>query len=177
MEMSGDSAEVPSGAILAALKMIEVTGEDLESAATSAGEVAALLETWGIPVLTQAFGLLIYEAMSAIRPAEGEPDRLHMVVPAVLTRLGSAGWTKPFLPTMAGVLTAAALGGDIWQWRAGLGPLAGGETAAWCLTAWLLFDFVDGLVYEEPGGFARETARIVTRAAGGGDLGEHDPLR
>jgi hypothetical protein len=172
MDLSGERAEVPSGAILAALQMIEVTGEDQEAAAGRVGEITTLVNAWGVPVLTQAFSLLIFGAMSAIRPAEGEPDRLHLIVPAVLTRLGQVDWARPFLPTMAGVLTAAALGDDIWQWRVGLSPVSRAETAAWCYTAWLLADLTDSVGFGKPGTFSRIAAEIVTSAADGGDLND-----
>lgn len=166
MDLPDGGAEVPFGAILAALKMIEGGSEGGEPTAVSE-EVAALLDVWGIPVITQAFGLLIYGAMAAIRPGEDAPDRLHMVVPAVLTRLRAIESARPFLPTMAGVLTAAATDADAWQWRTALGPVTSKETAAWLLTAWLLADFVDNLVYRESGKFVRVGAEIITRASGG----------
>jgi hypothetical protein len=156
---SAGHGKVPTGAILAALTMLEVTGQGEEVAVAQAGEIARLLETWGIEVLAQAFGLLIYGAMSAIRPAEG--DNLHTMVPAVLTRLGKINSARPFVPTMAGVLTAAATADDIWQWRATLGPVAVAEIQAWCWTAWLLADFLDR-AHGEPGRFARQSARLVT---------------
>ncbi|HEY3958663.1 MAG TPA: hypothetical protein VGM53_35320 [Streptosporangiaceae bacterium] len=87
-----------------------------------------------------------------------------MTIPAVLTRLGKTESAKPFVPTMAGVLTAATTAGDIWQWRATLGPVAVAELQAWCWTAWLLADFLDS-VHGEPGRFARQAAQIVTRNA------------
>lgn len=61
MDLPDGGAEVPFGAILAALKMIEGGSEGGEPTAVSE-EVAALLDVWGIPVITQAFGLLIYGA-------------------------------------------------------------------------------------------------------------------
>lgn len=166
MSQSGGHEVVPSGAILAALRMIEVTGGGQE-AAGRAGEIAALLDTWGAPVLSQAFSLLIFGAMSVIHPAEDGPDLLHMIVPAVVARLGRAEWTRPFVPTMAGALTAAALGDDIWRWRTGLGPVSRAETAAWCYTAWLLADLTDSVGFGEPGTFNRVAVQIVTGADGG----------
>lgn len=166
MDDSGQSAKVPSGAILAALKMVE-GGKDVEPPAAHGEEIDVLLDVWGTQAITEAFGLLIYGAMSAIRPAEGTPDRLHMVVPAVLARLRGIDSARSFLPTMAGVLTAAATDADVWQWRASLGPVTSEESAAWLLTAWLLADFVDKMVYREPGKFVRVAAEIVTGTASG----------
>ena len=57
-----------------------------------------------------AFGLLIGVAMSSVRPADGEPDQLHQVLPAVLTRLRRMDLAEAHVATMGGALTAAALG-------------------------------------------------------------------
>ncbi|HEY3958526.1 MAG TPA: hypothetical protein VGM53_34615 [Streptosporangiaceae bacterium] len=154
--------QAEEGAILSALTIIEATGRGDEMAVVRAAEIADLVKAWGTSALTQAFALLIYAAMSAIRPPEG--DNLHVMVPAVLTRLSKIESAKPFVPTMAGVLTAAATGEDIWQWRATLGPVGGAELQAWCWTTWLLADFLDK-GHGEPGKFAREAAQIVTRDA------------
>ena len=57
MDLSGERAEVPSGAILAALQMIEVTGEDQEAAAGRVGESRSPsrppLTGTGIPNITR----------------------------------------------------------------------------------------------------------------------------
>lgn len=158
--------EVLPGAALAALTILDATGHGEEHAADRAGEIGDLLQTWGTTAITQAFGFLIYGAVSAVRPENGEPDNLHTVVPAVLTKLKVIESARPFLATMAGVLTAAAVGDDIWQWRTSLGTISKKETAAWCWTAWLLADLID-TGYGEPGRFVREATRIVTDAATG----------
>lgn len=166
MEPPAEHEKVPTGAILAALTILEATGQGDEVAAGLASEIAGLVDAWGVPVLTQAFGLLIFGAMSAIHPKEG--DNLHLTVPAVLARLGKIESARPFLPTMAGVLTAAATGDDAWQWRETLGAVGRSEMAAWCWAAWLLADLLDTL-HGEPGRFVRETARIVTQSADEGE--------
>jgi hypothetical protein len=57
MDLSGERAEVPSGSILAALQMIEVTGEDQEAAAGRVGESRSPsrppLTGTGIPNITR----------------------------------------------------------------------------------------------------------------------------
>jgi hypothetical protein len=166
MDPQDQPAEVPAGAVLAALAILDATGHDEEHALAQADEIAGLLQTWGVTAITQAFGFLIYGAMSAVLHEEGEPDRLHTVVPAVLTKLSKIQSARPFMPTMAGVLTAAAVGDDIWQWRMSLGTVSRKETAAWCWTAWLLADLID-TGHGEPGIFVRETARLVTESAAG----------
>jgi hypothetical protein len=159
-----EGSTVPTGAILAALSVLEATGQGDEVAAGRAGEIAGLVDSWGVPVLIQAFGLLIFGAMSAIRPTTG--DNLHLTVPAVLARLGKIESARPFLPTMAGVLTAAATGDNVWQWRRTLGPVGRSEMAAWCWTAWLLADLLD-TGRGEPGRFVRESVRIVVAQSTG----------
>jgi hypothetical protein len=166
MEPQEQLPEVQAGAVLAALAILDATGQGDEHAAAQAGEVADLLQTWGTTAITQAFGLLIYGAMSAILPEAGEPDNLHTVVPAVLAKLCKIQSARPFVPTMAGVLTAAAIGDDIWQWRISFGAVSKKETAAWCWTAWLLADLID-TGHGEPGRFVREAARLVRESAAG----------
>lgn len=166
MEPQERQVEVLPGAVLAALGILDATGHGDEHAAAHASEIAGLLQTWGTTAITQAFGFLIYGAVSAVPPEDGEPDNLHTVVPAVLAKLKAIESARPFLATMAGVLTAAAVGDDIWQWRTSLGTVSKKETAAWCWTAWLLADLIDS-GYGEPGRFVREAARIVTDSATG----------
>jgi len=160
MTDSGD-AGVPSGAILAAITMAGAPSSGEEPSEAFAEEIAVLVRTWGIPGMTQAFSFLIDVAMTLVEPGSGSPDRVHQVLPAVLTRLGQTGLPKPLLATMAGALAAAALEEDSWQWRQGLGPLTSGEALAWCYTAHLLADFIDTIVLGSPGEFTRRVTAIV----------------
>jgi hypothetical protein len=153
MDISGSGA--PPGAILAALDMIEGDGEECTE---------ALLETWGEGYIAQAFGVLIATAMEAVEPSPGEGDRLHLVVPAVVTRLHESGRGRRFLPTMAAVLTAAALGEDVWGWRGLFGCPGPDELVVWRETTRLLADMADTLVYGERGSFGRLVAETVTGA-------------
>ncbi len=160
-----DSGDVPSGAILAAITMAAAPSSGGEPSGAFAEEAAALVQTWGIPGMAQAFSFLIDVAMTLVQPGSGGPDRVHQVLPAVLTRLQETGLPKPLLATMAGALAAAALEADSWQWRQGLGPLtgaeAGAEALAWCYTAYLLADFIDTIVLGSPGEFGRRVTAIV----------------
>src|SRR6266567_2704183 len=99
MAASAD-VNVPSGAILTAVKMVVAlgSGED-EPSQAFADEVTTLAGIWGIPALMQAFGLLIGVAMSSVTPESGEPDRLHHILPAVLTRLRRTQLAEPVLAT------------------------------------------------------------------------------
>jgi hypothetical protein len=63
---------------------------------------------------------------------------------------------------MAGVLTAAAMDRDPWQWRQGLGPIGNPEALAWFYTAWFVTDLVDEVVLHERGAFTRSIAAMVT---------------
>jgi hypothetical protein len=145
--------------------MVEALGnqDDDQVFARVAGEIPHLVRRWGIPVITPAFGLLIGTAMTLITPGPDEPDRLHCVVPAVLTRLRLTGLADDLLPTMAGVLTAACSEQNPWRWRQGMGPISNLEVLAWCYTAWLVSDLADEAVLHEHGAFARMLTATVTR--------------
>lgn len=152
--------DVPAGAILAALDMMRPVPEG-EAAGPAVEEAGALMSTWGVPELARAFSLLISAAMTVVRPSDG--DLLHVVVPAVVTRLCEDPDAAPFVPMMAGALTAAALFDDAgWRWRPGFGEVNRRELGAWCRTAFLLADMADTLIYQEKGAFAGIVAGIIT---------------
>ena len=158
---------VPPGAILTAVTMVEAldSGDgDGQAFATAATEIPRLVRQWGVPVLTQAFGLFIGTALTLVEPRPGDPDRLSLVVPAVTTKLRTLGLAQSLLPTMAGVLTAAAMEQNPWRWREGLGPIGNAEALAWCLTAWVVADLVDEVVLGEHGKFTRMLAAMVSDA-------------
>ncbi len=157
---------VPTGAILTAVTMVEALGDpdDEQMFARVAAEVPLLVARWGIPVLTQAFGLLIGAAVTLVTPPLGGPGRLHLVLPPVLTRLNRLHLPGYLLPAMAGVLPAACLDQDPWQWRHSIGPIGNAEALAWCYTAWLVTDFVDTVVLREHGAFTRRLTGLVTCA-------------
>lgn len=140
MEPQDQQSEVAAGAVLAALSILDAIGDGDEQALARAGEIDELLQAWGVTAIVKAFCFLICGAMSAVLHEEGEPDRLQTVVPAVLAKLAQNEYARPFLPTMAGVLTAAAVGDDVWQWRMSLGAVGRKEASAWIWTAWLLAD-------------------------------------
>lgn len=159
----GQGGNVPAGAILAALDILEITSQGENPTAAAVRQASDLIGAWGAPVLAKAYSLLIYGAIASVHPAEGAPDNLHMTVPAVLTRLRKIEKARPYLPTMAGVVTAAATGADPWQWRMSLGPVPSddlSELQAWCWTAWLLADLLD-TGHGEPGRFIRDSRRTV----------------
>lgn len=164
MEPQDQQSEVAAGAVLAALSILDAIGDGDEVAVARAGEIEELLQAWGVTAIIKAFCFLICGAVSAVLPEEGEPDRLHTVVPAVLAKLGKIEYARPFLPTMAGVLTAAAVGDDVWQWRMSLGAVGRKEASAWIWTAWLLADLID-TGQGERGRFVRDAATIVTDSA------------
>src|SRR5581483_1947005 len=136
--------DVPSGAVLAAIRILEILASREDEPSEAVGEeIATFVKAWSVVVLTQAFSLLIGAAMMSVQQRSGKPDRLHDIVPAVLTRPRRTGLAEPALATMGGVLTAGALEEDPYQWRQNLGPVTNGEALAWCYTAWLIGDFLD----------------------------------
>jgi hypothetical protein len=83
------------------------------------------------------------------------------LVPAVVRRLRALELVpEEVLPTMAGVLTAAALGQSPLGWRRAVGestPAAEHSVGpAWAYTAWLLADFPD-FAADEKGATAKLT--------------------
>jgi hypothetical protein len=106
-------------------------------------ELLGLIRDTGVTPeeLTQGFALLISSFMHLL---DGPVDLL----PAVIQRLGALELVSAeVLPTMAGVLTAAALGQSPLGWRRAVGestPAAEhSEGSAWAYTAWLLAGFLD----------------------------------
>ena len=89
------------------------------------------------------------------------------LVPAVIRKLRALELvSEEVLPTMAGALTAAALGQSPLGWRHALG--SGTPTAehlegpAWAYTAWLLADFLD-FAADENGATAELTDSLVAK--------------
>lgn len=70
------------------------------------------------------------------------------------------------LLTMAGALTAAALGQSPLRWRRAVGAITliteDGEGPAWTYTAWLLADFLD-FAADESGATAKLTDSLFAR--------------
>jgi hypothetical protein len=89
-------------------------------------------------------------------------------VPAVLARFRRLELPEvpdEALPLVAGILTAACVGLNPFQWRTGLGPVERPEGLVWAYTAWLVVDFMDNAVFgEKPGQFAE----IVTATLAAG---------
>lgn len=164
--MQHEDREVPSGALAAALEMVEVLhGHDGGAPPNQVmDQIMRGLKIWGRPVVTEAFGTIIYVAAQQLRPASDDPDSAGLkmqVVAAVLTRLRRDVPEVPaeHLPIVAGMLTAAFLEIGPFEWRMSLGPVDPDEDLAWCYTALLLVDLVDSTM-ERPGGFA-EILRAV----------------
>jgi len=89
------------------------------------------------------------------------------LVPAVIRKLRALELvSEEVLPTMAGALTAAALGQSPLRWRHGLGsstPAAEhAEGPAWAYTAWLLADFLD-FAADENGATAKLTDSLFAK--------------
>jgi hypothetical protein len=89
------------------------------------------------------------------------------LVPAVIRRLRALELVpEEMLPTMAGVLTAAALGQSPLGWRRAVGAITPAaeysEGPAWAYTAWLLADFLD-FAADEKGATAKLTDSLYAK--------------
>lgn len=92
----------------------------------------------------QGVGTLVYVFLTFLGKQCTDGDALHMIVPAVITRLKKIPWVFPqAVPTMAGALTAGTMGLSPNGWRQMYGPWSDFELVAWTCTAWLLADMID----------------------------------
>jgi hypothetical protein len=113
--------------------------------------------------LTQGFALLIGSFRHLL---DGPLD----LVPSLIRKLRALELVADeVLPTMAGALTAAALGQSPLGWRHAVGSgtsMAGpSEGPAWAYTAWLLADFLD-FAADEQGTTARLADSLFARLLG-----------
>ncbi len=87
-----------------------------------------------------------YQLASPDQAADPEApvrDHLHSFQPAIIARLGRMADIEPAaVPLMAGVLTAASLGLDCYDWRLRLGSPDRAEYAVWAFTAFYLCDLI-----------------------------------
>ena len=138
--------EVSGGALLIALELVEGFSDDRDDIEEPAAGLREAVEHWGHETITEALGMLIVGAMELAEPREGEPDSIHLVVPAVVGRLRTLRAERladHVLPTVSGILTAAALGLSPYEWRSTFGPIPRVETVVWCYVAWAVFDLMD----------------------------------
>jgi hypothetical protein len=182
MPFTGSERTVPTGALVAAMAIIEslhgrnpserdlaergLGGSPGETIAEieAVAEITFAVKQWGEETLTEAFGQIIATVMSLIEPGTGMADNLHTIVPAVLVRLHRMRMSEvpdESLPTVAGLLTAAFFQQDLYTWRMSLGPIGPGESLVWCYTAWLLVDFADEAVFGVPGRFAEVLTDVL----------------
>lgn len=137
---------------------------DVDRDSAVVADLITAVDHWGLEVITEAFGTLMYTMINLTQPDSDEDSALSLVVPAVLTRLQEMQLPEvpdEALPTVAGLLTAACLGQSPYEWRTNVGPLGVQEPITWCFVAWLLNDFVDNAVLEQPGGFARLLTEVL----------------
>jgi hypothetical protein len=158
--MPSDQDEVPAGAVIAAMELVKGLGDNEN--AMPGDELLSLIRDTGVTPqeLTQGFALLIASFMHLL---DGPMD----LVPAVIRRLRALELVpEEMLPTMAGVLTAAALGQSPLGWRRAVGAITPAaeysEGPAWAYTAWLLADFLD-FAADENGATARLTDSLFAR--------------
>jgi hypothetical protein len=158
--MPSDEDEVPAGAVVAAMELVKGLGDNEN--AMPEDELLGLIRDAGVTPeeLTQGFALLIGSFMHLL----GGPMDL---VPAVIRKLRALELVpEEVLPTMAGALTAAALGQSPLRWRHGLGSSTSTaehtEGPAWAYTAWLLADFLD-FAADENGATAKLTDSLFAK--------------
>jgi hypothetical protein len=158
--MPSDQDEVPAGAVIAAMELVKGLGDNEN--AMPGDELLGLIRDSGVTPreLTQGFALLISSFMHLL---DGPMD----LVPPVIRKLRALELVpEEVLPTMAGALTAAALGQSPWHWRRAIGAIAPAaehsEGPAWAYTAWLLADFLD-FAADESGATAKLTDSLFAK--------------
>jgi hypothetical protein len=158
--MPSDQDEVPAAAVIAAMELVKGLGDNEQ--AMPGDELLGLIRDTGVTPaeLTQGFALLIASFMHVL---DGPMD----LVPAVIRKLRALELVpEELLPTMAGALTAAALGQSPLGWRHAVGAIAPtaeqAEGPAWAYTAWLLADFLD-FAAEENGATAKLTDSVFAK--------------
>jgi hypothetical protein len=163
-----DQTQPAPGAVITALTIVEALENRAggRPPAEVSEEIRLLLGQWETTDILRAFALLVTTAVRLVEQAPGQPDVLAATVAPVLSRLrGLAPDELPAdaLPTAAGILTSAATGHDPYQWWSRLEPTgnADGDLATWSYPTWLLLDYVDAVVLDQPGAFARMVTATV----------------
>jgi hypothetical protein len=158
--MLSDQDEVPADAVIAAMELVKGLGDNEN--AMPGDELLSLIRDANVTPeeLTQGFALLIYSFMHLL---DGPMD----LVPAVIRKLRTLELVpEEVLPTMAGALTAAALGQSPLRWRHAVGSITPAaehpEGPAWAYTAWLLADFLD-FAADENGATAKLTDSLFAK--------------
>jgi hypothetical protein len=166
--MPSDQDEVPAGAVIAAMELVKGLGSDEN--AMPGDELLGLMRDASVSLeeLTQGFALLIGSFMHML---DGPLD----LVPPLIRKLRALALVpEEVLPTMAGALTAAALGQSPLGWRRAVSAITPAaeysEGPAWAYTAWLLADFLD-FAADEPGATARLTDSLFARLLGDDERG------
>jgi hypothetical protein len=161
--MPSDQDEVPAGAVIAAMELVKGLGSDEN--AMPGDELLSLIRDASVSPeeLTQGFALLIGSFMHML------DGPLDLVAPLIRKLRALELVPEEVLPTMAGALTAAALGQSPLGWRHAVGSgtsIAGpAEGPAWAYTAWLLGDFLD-FAADEQGAAAKLTDSLFARLLG-----------
>jgi hypothetical protein len=158
--MPSDQDEVPAGAVIAAMELVKGLGDNEN--AMPGDELLGLIHATGVTPeeLTQGFALLISSFMHLL---DGPMDLL----PPLIRKLQALELVpEEILPTMAGALTAAALGQSPLAWRHAVGAITPTtkhvEGPAWAYTAWLLADFLD-FAADENGATAKLTDSLFAK--------------
>jgi len=177
MPAPGDGSRLPEGAVSDALVMTEYLSGRGRLLPDLQVQLRAAEARWGHENVIGGFSVLLCAAMDLIdrRADHGDttrlafdPQAMHEVVPRVLGKifeLQLRGLPAAALPTVAGILTAAAVGRQTPErWRKRLGPIPQEEQLLWCYTAWALIEIIDTAV-GKPGEFAARTSEGLPAAA------------
>jgi hypothetical protein len=158
--MPSDQDEVPAGAVIAAMELVKGLGDNEN--AMPGDELLGLIRHADVTPeeLTQGFALLIASFMHLL---DGPMD----LIPAIIRTLRTLELVpEEILPTMAGALTAAALGQSPLRWRHAVGEsrpaTEQSEGPAWAYTAWLMADFLD-FAADENGATAKLTDNLFAK--------------
>ena len=115
--MPSDQDEVPAGAVIAAMELVKGLGDNEH--AMLGDELLSLIRYTGVTLeeLTQGFALLISSFMHLW------DGPMHPVAPVIRKLRALDLMPEVVLPTMAGALTAAALGQLPLRWRRTIGAI------------------------------------------------------
>jgi hypothetical protein len=140
-----DTSNEPLGDVYVAMLLVDLLSQDHDDQ-HAACELDRLLAEHNVDRadVIQGVGTLISTFVAFLSDCCTNGDALHLIVPAVITRLKKIPWVFPqAIPTMAGALTAATMNLSPTGWRRLYGPWSDFELVAWTCTAWLLADMID----------------------------------
>jgi hypothetical protein len=161
--MSDDLIE--GDAIAAAMRAVELLSDRTDG--LGAEEVADILRAdivlWGHQKLTRSLLMLIGIGFGLIEVEPNHPELRYRMISACVMRLHrnpAEEIPEVALPTVAGALTAAVLGHDVWAWRASLGTVPDNELLMWAHVAWTMTELLDDYL-GGAGTFAQLVEKVI----------------